>query len=145
MPHHVPLQLRKITVPPLGHALLYMHASVCAQCLDMCLRVSVCFTRICSSRLDLLAFPVSVAGTELRGYHPKQNSSTRTHVPCRHKTKIQCFYISDTLLSRLLNRKLHFKTRCWCEDTDPRLVSFLSPPLFPQQDPAKAARAWHSG
>lgn len=113
-----------------------VQASVCAQHLVMRLQTSVCFRRICPERLDLMALPLLVAGTQLQGYHPKQNCSTK-NVPCRQKTKILCFYTSGILLSRLLNSKLHFKTQSSCEDTDPRLVSFLSLPLFPQQDPMK--------
>lgn len=52
-----------------------VRASVCAHHLTMRLQVSVCFTTICSQSLDLLAFPLSVAGTELRGYHPKHKKS----------------------------------------------------------------------
>lgn len=48
--------------------------------------------------------------------------------------------LHQSLVSKLLNRKLHLKTQRWCEDTDPRLVSFLSLPLGP-----KRARAWQSG
>lgn len=132
------LQLRKSQFLPLAIP-FSMHAGVYAQHLDMRLQVSVCFRRISSQRLDLLFLQLVL--TDLRGYRPKQDSSTRTHVPCRHKTKIQSFYTSNTLLSRLLNWKLDFNIQHWC-DTDPRLV-FLLPPLFPQGYPAKTTEARH--
>lgn len=137
MPHCIQLQLRKSQFPSIWP--FSMYNTVCAQHLDMFAGIYVLFIKVGFAGFSCIS-----------SWHqaeriPKQNSSTRTHVLRRHKAKIQCFHISDTLLSRLLNRKLHFKTQCWCEDTDPRLVSFFSPSLFPQQDPAKTASVWHSG